>query len=247
VIGPHSKQFRLPDVSSIFTAELKAIILALEHIFISNRKQFVIFSDSLSCLQALKYCKYTHPLVLQICEYYHRLITRGKSIDFCWVPSHVGIHGNERADRAAKAALEGPICTMKIPHSDFIPYVCDYVRRMWQAQWDACNQKLRQIKKAVGEVPGCYRQIRRDEIVLARARMGHTYFTHSFLLRGEPPPQCIACQCSLTVKHILIECVDFAIARVNHFTAHSLDELFNKIDVRHILSYLKEIGLYYKF
>jgi len=34
VIGPHSKQFRLPDVSSIFTAELKAIILALEHIFL---------------------------------------------------------------------------------------------------------------------------------------------------------------------------------------------------------------------
>ena len=33
VIGPHSKQFRLPGVSSIFTAELKAIILALEHIF----------------------------------------------------------------------------------------------------------------------------------------------------------------------------------------------------------------------
>ena len=110
---------------------------------------------------------------------------------------------------------------------------------MLQALWDACDQKLGEIKKSVGEVPGCYKQIRKEEIVLARARMGHAYFTHSVYSNGEPPTQCIACQCSLTVKHILIECVDLSLARANHFTVNSRDELFNKINLKHIVSYLK--------
>ena len=31
-------------------------------------------------------------------------LCRHKSVRFCWVPSHVGIHGNELADREAKIA-----------------------------------------------------------------------------------------------------------------------------------------------
>ena len=76
---------------------------------------------------------------------------------------------------------------------------------MWQALWDACNQKLCQIKKTVGKVPGCYRQIRADEIVLARIRMDHTYFTlKKYILHGVLSPDCITCQCNLTVKDMLI-------------------------------------------
>ena len=50
---------------------------------------------------------------------------------------------------------------------------------------------------------------RREEIVLARAHIGHSYMTHSYLLKGDPMPECIPGYCALTVKHILIECVDF--------------------------------------
>ena len=38
----------------------------------------------------------------------------------------------------------------------------------------------RYFKKTVCEVYGCCRQMRREDIVLARARMGHTYFTYIF-------------------------------------------------------------------
>ena len=45
---------RLPDNSSIFTAEAKAIDIALYHIRDQSEKQFIIYSDSLSVLKSLK-------------------------------------------------------------------------------------------------------------------------------------------------------------------------------------------------
>ena len=44
---------RLPDDSSIYTAELRAILLTLKRINCSKRKSFLILSDSLSSLKAI--------------------------------------------------------------------------------------------------------------------------------------------------------------------------------------------------
>ena len=45
--------------------------------------------------------------------------------------------------------------------------------------------------------------------MLARDHIGYSYMTRSYLLKGDPMPECIPGYCALTVKHILIECVDF--------------------------------------
>ena len=39
----------------------------------------------------------------------------------------------------------------------------------------------------------CPRTNRREETVIARLRIGHSFITHSFLLKGEEPPMCIRC------------------------------------------------------
>ena len=44
----------LPDGISVFSAEAKAIELALQHVKHCNIAKVIIFSDSLSCLQAIK-------------------------------------------------------------------------------------------------------------------------------------------------------------------------------------------------
>ena len=52
VISPNfTDSIRLPDNSSIFTAEAKAIDIALYHIRDQPEKQFIIYSDSLSVLR----------------------------------------------------------------------------------------------------------------------------------------------------------------------------------------------------
>ena len=65
----------------------------------------MIFSDSLSPLQALGKLKSDHPLLIQIQELLHKINVDQKEIVFMWVPRHVGFRGNEAADRAAKEAL----------------------------------------------------------------------------------------------------------------------------------------------
>ena len=93
----------LPDEAKIFTAEAKAIELAFEYIRISKNTHFTIFSDSLSCLHNMNI---DHPFLLSILNNYHQVVQKGKKVKFCWVPSHIGIHGNNKADMAAKSALQ---------------------------------------------------------------------------------------------------------------------------------------------
>ena len=52
---------RLPDSASVFTAEVWAIIKALEQIKISTASKYIVFTDLLSCLQALHHMKLEHP------------------------------------------------------------------------------------------------------------------------------------------------------------------------------------------
>ena len=54
---------RLPDSASIFTAEIWAIIKALEEKKYSVASKYIVFTESLSCLQALQSMKLKHPLI----------------------------------------------------------------------------------------------------------------------------------------------------------------------------------------
>ena len=96
--------------------ELHVIQQALDVVHNSNKDKYTICVDSLSCLQAIEQQHMDHPLVLDVLEKYSSLIN--KIVLFCWVPSHVGIRGNELADAAAKAALNERLTIMTLPYSD---------------------------------------------------------------------------------------------------------------------------------
>ena len=58
-----------------------------------------------------------------------------------------------------------------------------------------------------------YRSLRREEVVLTRLRIGHTRLTNSYLLKREDQPFCISCNEPFTVKHFLIDCIEFSHVR----------------------------------
>ena len=105
-------QLRLPNNYSIFSAELEAIDLALNHIEQDAYWRYIIFTDSLSVMQALEGEKIGNPLVVSLLEKLSKLCGRA-DIVFCWLPSHIGISGDEEADKAAKDALSLEIYLLK--------------------------------------------------------------------------------------------------------------------------------------
>ena len=225
----------------------RAILLAFDLIERSTNDKFVIFSDSLSSLQALDNLKIDNPTVQKVLLRYTNISARN-TIVFCWLPSHVGIRGNDRADSAAKAALNLNISPFKLPFTDFKGHINSFLTSSWQSSWDAAvNNKLHSIKPVLGEWLPSFRTNRREEVVLARCRIGHTRYTNSYLLQGELPPECIPCAERLTVKHILIDCVDFVPMRQRYYTVTSMRDLFDRVNPTLIFDFLKEINLFNKF
>jgi len=136
---------------------------------------------------------------------------------FMWVPSHVGLAGNSAADTAAKTAVLPPMSKLTVPHSHYKPFIRSYALKQWQQSWDSETQKKLHAIEPTVNVINFFRLPRRDEIIIHRLRIGHTYLTHGHLLRGETPPRCSTCQIELTVEHILLHCVFFTNARDNFF------------------------------
>ena len=71
---------RLPDDSSIYTVELRAILLALKHVYYSKEKSFLILFDSLSSLQSILNLKYDHSVLVQILELYTEMTREGERL-----------------------------------------------------------------------------------------------------------------------------------------------------------------------
>src|SRR5688572_10133010 len=111
--------------------------MALEIVEATKQCKPIIFCDSMPCLQAVYYHKIENPGILDILEKCHNLTLLRKEVQFCWVPSHVGIRGTEIADAAAKAALQLPVSpNIKLPYTDLKHSVITYFVSKWQNQWN---------------------------------------------------------------------------------------------------------------
>ena len=87
---------------------------------------------------------------------------------------------------------------------------------------------------------------RKEEVVLSRLRIGHTYFSHSYILRREDPPECTACQEIYSVRHVLIDCIDLGLIRPRFYSVPDMKTLFDTVSVDRIISFVKEINLFSK-
>ena len=243
---------RMSGTASIYTCELSAIYEALISIPPETHSA-VIVTDSLSALQGVEDLQTSNALICDIQREILKLQGSQTGISLCWVPSHVGVPGNEMADKAAQDATTGRrFGSSQLPFSDFYPLIKKKIRTKWQEQWrNTTNNKLREIKTSVGPWESSSLPVRTHEVSLCRLRIGHTLYTQQYLMERREQPLCAVCGVPLTVKHFLTECREYRTVRYRIYGRHDLTmsqiladtEAFN---LPKLLEYLRSIDLYNK-
>ncbi|GFY29836.1 RNase H domain-containing protein [Trichonephila clavipes] len=141
--------YRLDNCCSIFTAEAIALYRALQLIDPKTPRKYCIYTDSMSVLEAIEnYNDRCHPVVSDIIDITSRLPGKGCDIQLYWIPSHVGITGNEQADIVGRSAttelpLTVPLCDKKrvIQHR---------IDNAWQESWNLqTTNKLHCVKESL--------------------------------------------------------------------------------------------------
>ena len=125
-----------------------------------------------------------NPLILQLLQKLHHLSCANKTIHLCWIPSHIGIRGNEAADMATKESLDQDITVSQVPYTDLKSHINFFISSMSAGR----------LAVTINLSPHL--------VVLSRLRIGHTYFSHSYILRREDPSECTACQEIYSVRHV---------------------------------------------
>ena len=170
----------------------------------------------------------------------------GLHILFCWVPAHVGIKGNEPADKTAKRACN--LLNSPVPYSDMKLAITSYIRTIWQRGWDwHFDNKLKDIKPHITNWPTI--SPRKNDVILTHLRIGHSRLTHRHLLLAEEQPTCPYCHSSsLTIRHILTDCFGLRHKYRQYFHSSSPNLTNLLCDNPHpkIFNFLKDTNFYHE-
>lgn len=236
--GPNfSMSKTMPKSTSIYTAEVHGLFLAVEHIIQNKVQRSVIFTDSQSAVQALSSGKLQrNPVFNELLKLLCLAYKQKLEITVCWVPGHSGIAGNEEADRNAVAAAARTNLDIRfVPYEDLKAYVRKRLCDQWQADWNKQEaNKLHMVKPKIGKLITGQRE-RIVEVTYCRLRIGHTHGTHSYLLMGAEQPRCSRCGGLLSVLHVLVECKVLEPQRKRHFP-----EMYTHMIPRHPLLFLSD-------
>ena len=236
--------YRLPAFYSVFSAEFLAIETALKLISSYSHRHFIIYTDSKSALDSLQSnsCSSSFISVLQL---YNDLCNKGFHILFCWVPAHVGIKGNEAADKAAKQAcnhLNSPV-----PYSDIKSAISSFIENKWLGEWEGYTEnKLSNIKPCIA-IWSTFSP-KKIEVILTSSGIGHSILTHRHLLLDEEEPIFPHCHFSvLTIRHLLTECPGLHHMYRHYFHSSSpiLTNLLGENPHHELFNFLKEANFYH--
>lgn len=241
----HQTIFALPPTSSSYTAEVTAILQSLL-LLRQPTPQVIICTDSLSTLSSLQNI-YTSDHLVQRIFLTLSALSPHTNIVFVWVPGHCGIVGNDQADLAARQANTMGLLLRGESLPDLVSVMRSSIWNSWQRDWIGLeNNKLRNIKPQVGSWISSCRGSRREEVVLARLRIGHSRLTHGHLMARAPPPLCPSCQVPISVLHILTECLQYTASRTLFNLPTDLSILLSDSSpyISNIIKFLKKHDLY---
>ena len=224
----HDHTFWCPAGSS-YDSEIAALEEAIQWSIINKVKDPIFFIDNkaviASFLDLNTHSSQMSSIRINVLLHDH-LSTTDNTLSFAYCPSHVGIDGNERADKLTKTGTAmGPATPVRILRSNFVNDFRRDMTRHWQvlstshaykgSGWLPIKRKKRMFKPAIGnkQAKDFFFTMSRNDILtisgMARAITGHAP-TGEYRERFHPslPTHCDHCRPSTphTRKHILFNC-----------------------------------------
>ena len=216
---------RISDNTAIATAELIAIKKSIEHIITHhNNEKIAIATDSLSAIQALKNIdgkKGRNDLIQDITLLNSQATDSNSEITIVWIPSHIGIPGNEIADQTANEARDLDDITekCKLGVSEMKSIINKNIRiKLMQEKWNN-TKKCKLLKQIMPIVPNKPKYSDKTKLI-TKLRLN----VPNFFIRRDR--SCLKCKTFLSPYHALIECQHFNAEREkiqSHFRTQNID------------------------
>jgi len=210
------KMFKLENHVTVNTAELIAIKEAINHITESDkysRQKIAIFTDSLNAATALAK---TNPLMheniqTEIIDLAESLAEQEIKIKIIWIPSHVGIEGNDMADKLAKAAVMKSQTDLNLPYSssENNAEIDKYINQKWQEVYNSIQtgSHYKLIEPNISRGIKYTNTNRWKEVIITRLRLGKCLLNHyKHKIKLHSTGLCDQCNCPETITHFLLEC-----------------------------------------
>ena len=207
-------KFKLHDKCSNNQAEQMAILQALKEIgemkeIPNNERTAAIYTDSKVTIDLLKNNDKHGYIIEEIRKTIKILSNQYWQIHFQWIKAHVGIYGNEVADKLAKEAAEGnnmPLVYNKIPESSIIEAERKRGIEKWQQIW--ANSTKGTLTKSF--FPSVQDRLR---IKIPMTKNFTTIVTghgpirsYFYRFKISESPECPCSGVEQTVQHLLWEC-----------------------------------------
>lgn len=202
---------------SIKTAETIAIYLSLKMAISMQKDNIVIFTDSKSSCMSIK-----NNIKLSKNNYYEQQIIELANLNpniqifLQWIPAHVGVPGNEVADKLASKKINITNIIpekIKIPSADAINICKKIIHNKWTEQFKTITQfkgiyHANIISQPTHEPWFKKTQLNSAQIKqITRLRTGHTYDKkHHYIMKLTDSNLCSSCNIIENHEHIINHC-----------------------------------------